>query len=95
MLTDQHSLLLADFFFNGRVGTGLGGIQHGKAHFMTVPRCLGQHAVFMLCLHLNPRVVLRHACQHIEALADVDDPPIQEDRINTSVFKLWGQSLAL
>lgn len=48
-----------------------------------------------LCLHLNPCVVLRHACQHIEALADVDGPPIQEDRINTSVFKLRGQSLAL
>lgn len=90
MLTDQLALLLADFFFNGRVGTGLGGIQYGKAHFMTVPRCLGQHAVFMLCLHLNPRVVLRHACQHIEALANVDDPSIQEDRKNTSVFKLRG-----
>ena len=95
MLTDQLALLLADFFFNCRVGAGLGGIQHGKAHFMTVPRCLGQHAVFTLCLNLNPCVVLRHAVKDIVAFADIHDFIIQQDRIHTSAFKLRGQSLSL
>ena len=70
-------------------------VKHRKAEGMSGMCGLCQNLIFMLfgCSNLN--IVLGHALQHIYAFPHIDKFPIQKNPVNTSVFKLCGQSLAL
>lgn len=89
MAADEFTLFFAYLFFDGGGCRAVSGIQNAKAYAMTAPRCLRQYFIFVCFWTGKLCVVLRHACEHIDALSDVDSLSVQQDSINARTLELW------
>lgn len=87
-MADVLALFFSYFFFNGGGYRAVSGIQNAKAYAMTAPRCFRQYFIFVCFWTGKLCVVLRHACEHIDALSDVDSLSVQQDSINARPLEL-------
>ena len=81
-------LFFSDFFFRGGGGRAVSSIQNAKADMMTAPRSFRQYLIFVCFWACKQYVMLRHPGKHIHALSNVDDFPVQQDRVNSCPLKL-------
>lgn len=88
MAADVLALFLAYLFFDRGGRRAVSGIQNAKAYAMTAPRCFRQYFIFVCFWTGELRIVLRHACEHIDALSDVDSLSVQQDSINARPLEL-------
>lgn len=88
MAADELALFFSYLFFDGGGRHAVSGIQNTKADAMTAPRCLRQYFIFVCFWMGELCVVLRHACEHIDAFSDVDNLSVQQDSVNTRTLKL-------
>ena len=88
MAADELALFLAYLFFDGGGRRAVSDIENAKADAMTAPRCLRQYFIFV-CFGMGELcVVLRHACEHIDAFSDVDNLSVQQDSVNARPLEL-------
>ena len=80
--------LFCPYFFFGHGGGNRCTVHDRKPYGMPAPRSLRQYFVFVFFWSGKLCVMLRHALQHILALANVDGFPIQQNSINARPLEL-------
>ena len=88
MAADELALFFSYLFFDGGGRRAVSGIENAKVNAMSAPRGFRQYFIFVCFWTGELCVVLRHACEHIDAFSDIDKFAVQQDSVNARTLKL-------
>ena len=88
MAADELTLFFSYLFFNRGGRRAVSDIENAKADAMTAPRGFRQYFIFVCFWMGKLCVVLRHACEHIDAFSDIDSLSVQQDSVNARPLEL-------
>ena len=95
VLPDVLSLFLSDLRKLADPASAVCIVQNIEIDIVSLAPCLCHDTVFLFSFGLDADIVLRNPVQHILALANVDDLPVDLNTIDSGTLILCPQSFAL